>query len=88
MRCLQPQSEHKRVVYTLEVTALYPKLPGIDGDARFDAFRRNWLDALQLNPAYPALANNTASDTCAFCYYEFADIAALTPPLGRGIDCS
>jgi hypothetical protein len=78
-------SEQKRIVYTLEVTALYPKLPGIDGDARFDAFRRNWLDALQLSPEYPALANNTSSDTCAFCYYEFADIAALTPPLADGL---
>lgn len=78
-------AEHPRIVYTLEVTALYPDVPGIAGDARFDAFRRNWLDALQLNPSYPALANNTASDTCAFCYYEFADIAALTPPLAAGL---
>ncbi len=77
--------EHQRIVYTLEVTALYPDLPGIGDDARFDAFRRNWLNALQLNPKYPALANNTASDTCAFCYYEFADIAALTPPLADGL---
>lgn len=78
-------SEHRRIVYTLEVTALYPKLPGIDGDTGFDAFRRNWLDALQLSPEYPALANNTSSDTCAFCYYEFADIAELTPPLAEGL---
>lgn len=78
-------SETKRVVYTLEVTAIYPHVPGIGGDVRFDAFRRNWLNALQLNPSYPALANNTASDTCAFCYYEFADIAARTPPLLEGL---
>lgn len=77
--------EHKRIVYTLEVTALHPDVPGISDDVRFDAFRRNWLNALQLNPMYPALANNTASDTCAFCYYEFADIAALTPPLAEGL---
>ncbi len=77
--------EHKRVVYTLDVTAIYPEVPGIAGDLRFDAFRRNWLDALQLNPSLQALANNTASDTCAFCYYEFADIAALTPPLADGL---
>lgn len=77
--------ENPRIEYTLEVTAIYPRVPGIDGDERFDAYRRNWLDALQLNPSYPALANNTASDTCAFCYYEFADIAALTPPLAEGL---
>ena len=38
--------EHKHVVYTLEVTAIYPDIPGIAGDSRFDAFRRNWLNAL------------------------------------------
>jgi Bacterial alpha-L-rhamnosidase 6 hairpin glycosidase domain len=78
-------SEQNRINYTLEATAIYPDLPGIVGDERFDAFRRNWLNALQLNPNYPALANNTASDTCAFCYYEFADIAALTPALAEGL---
>ena len=76
---------HQRIDYTLDVTAIYPDVPGIAGDPRFDAFRRNWLDALQLNPELHALANNTASDTCAFCYYEFADIAALTPPLADGL---
>lgn len=77
--------EHKRIVYTLDVTAIHPDLPGIAGDTRFDAFRRNWLNALQLNPELQALANNTASDSCAFCYYEFADIAALTPQLAPGL---
>jgi hypothetical protein len=77
--------EHQRIVYTLDVTAVYPDVPGIAGDLRFDAFRRNWLNALQLNPSLQALANNTASDSCAFCYYEFADIAALTPPLAQGL---
>lgn len=77
--------EHKRVVYTLEVTAIYPGVPGITDDPRFDAFRRNWLNILQVNPAYPALANNTGSTSCAFCYYEFADIASLTPPLADGL---
>lgn len=76
---------HQDVVYTLDVTAIHPEVPGIANDTRFDAFRRNWLDALQLNPSLQALANNTASDTCAFCYYEFADIAALTPPLAEGL---
>ena len=77
--------EHKRVVYTLDVTAIYPDLPGIADDVRFDAFRRNWLNILQMNPAYGGLANNTASTSCAFCYYEYADIAALTPQLADGL---
>ena len=76
---------HQRIIYTFDVTAVHPDVPGIAGDPRFDAFRRNWLDALQLNPELQALANNTASDSCAFCYYEFADIAALTPPLAPGL---
>lgn len=77
--------DHRRVTYTLDVTAIYPRVPGIEDDPRFDAFRRNWLNALQLNPTLHALANNTASDSCAFCYYEFADIAALTPTLAPGL---
>lgn len=77
--------EHRRVAYTLEVAAIYPDVPGIAGDTRFDPFRRGWLDTLQLNPSLHALANNTASDTCAFCYYEFADIAALSPQLAPGL---
>ena len=77
--------ERKRIVYTLEVAAIYPELPGIRGDSRFDSFRRNWLNVMQLNPFLGALANNTASTSCAFCYYEYADIAALTPPLARDL---
>ena len=77
--------DHRRIVYTFEVAAIHPSLPGIADDPRFDAFRRNWLDTLQLNPELQALANNTASDSCAFCYYEYADIAALTPPLVEGL---
>lgn len=71
----------QKVDYKLEVTSIYPDIPGIAGDSRFDAFRRNWLNALQLNPSLRVLANNTASDTCAFCYYEYSDIASLTPAL-------
>ena len=76
---------YQRVDYTFDITAIYPDVPGVSADPRFDAFRRNWLNALQLNPSLQALANNTASDTCAFCYYEFADIAALSPPLAQGL---
>lgn len=76
---------HRRITYTFDVMAIHPQLPGIADDPRFDAFRRNWLNTLQLNPELQALANNTASDSCAFCYYEYADIAALTPPLAEGL---
>jgi Bacterial alpha-L-rhamnosidase 6 hairpin glycosidase domain len=78
----------KRIVYTLEPTAIYPNVRGISHDPRFDGFRRNWLNALQLNPSVLALANNTTSTSCAFCYYEYGDIAALTPPLAEGLTAS
>ena len=31
------------------------------------------------------LANHSASDTCALCHYEYADIARHTPPLAEGL---
>ncbi len=31
------------------------------------------------------LANHADSDTCAFCYYEYGDIARHTPPLANGL---
>lgn len=74
-------SENPQIVYTMEITAIYPELPDIKNDKRFDDFRRNWLDALQLNPNLHELSNNSASDSCAFCYYVFADIAAMSPQL-------
>lgn len=78
--------EYPRIIYTLEVTAIYPPVRGIEDDQRFDPFRRNWLNALQLNPSFPALSNNTASDTCGLAYYEYSDIAYLTPPLADGLN--
>jgi hypothetical protein len=65
--------------YRLEVAAIHPDAPR--GDPRFDGFRRNWLNMLQLNPNRRLLSNNTSSDACGFCYYEYADIARQTPPL-------
>ena len=78
-------AEHRRIVYTLDATAIYPEVRGIENDPRFDPFRRNWLNILQLCPSCQALGNSTASGTCAFAYYEYADIAALTPPLAEGL---
>ena len=74
-----------RMEYYLEATAIYPALPGIAGDHRFDSFRRNWLDVMQLNPGVRQLANNSGSTSCAFCYYEYGDIALNTPPLADGL---
>lgn len=71
--------------YRLDVTTVCPPVAGAADDPRYDGFRRNWLNVLQLNPGRRVLSNNTASDTCAFCYYEYADVARRTPPLAEGL---
>jgi len=71
--------------YRMEVTTICPRVAGTEDDPRYDGFRRNWLNVLQLNPNRRVLSNNTDSDSCGFCYYEYADIARLTPPLADGL---
>jgi hypothetical protein len=73
------------LVYHLKVTAIFPEIPSLAGDERFDGFRRDWLNIFQLNPQRRVLANNVGSDSCGFCYYEYGDIAARTPPLAKGL---
>lgn len=70
-----------RIEYRWEVAAIHPKLPGLGEDSRLNGFRRNWLNVLQLNPRLRVLANHAASDTCAFCIYEYADVARHSPSL-------
>jgi hypothetical protein len=72
---------HPRTEYRWEVTSISPNVPGIANDDAYDGFRRNWLNIFQLNPNRRVLSNNTDSDSCGFCYYEYADIAKETPPL-------
>jgi hypothetical protein len=74
-----------RVTYRWEVVAIYPQLQSIAGDPRFDGFRRNWLNIFQVNPGLGVLANNSASDVCASCAYEYADMALYSPPLADGL---
>ncbi len=73
------------VDYTLEVVAIYPGPPELASDSRFDGFRRNWINIFQLNPRIRALANNAASDPCAFTLFEYSSIAVRTPPLASGL---
>lgn len=77
--------ERPDITYRWRVVAIHPKLANIGSDPRFDAFRRDWLNIFQLSPRWLTLANHVTSDTCAFCYYEYADIADRTPPLARGL---
>lgn len=73
--------KHSRLTYRLKVVAIHPKISGIIADLRFDGFRRDWLNIFQINPQRRLLSNNSGSDSCGYCYYEYADIAEVTPPL-------
>ncbi len=75
----------KSVSYIFDVVDIYPPLPGIANDPRFDGFRRDWLDMFQLAPRFRALANHAASDVCAFTVFEYSAMALRTPPLAAGL---
>ena len=77
-------AERRRVAYRLEVTSIHPKPPGLERDPRYDGFRRDWLNIFQVNPHVQMLANNAASDPCAFTLFLYSDLAAHTPPLADG----
>ena len=76
---------HPSLNYRLTVVAICPQIPGLVTDARFDGFRRDWLNIFQINPQRRLLSNNSGSDSCGYCYYEYADMAAQTPPLAKGL---
>lgn len=81
-----PATAAQRTVdYNLEVAAIYPHLRGIEKDARFDGFRRNYLNILQVNPRVRMLANNSSSDPCAFTVFKYSEIARRAPPLVDGL---
>jgi len=71
--------------YRLETTAVYPQVKGGETDARFNGYRRSWLNILQLNPRLGCLANHAGSDACAFTLYEYSEIALRTPPLAENL---
>ena len=71
--------------YNLEVVDIFPPLPKISGDPRFDGFRRDWLNIYQLNPRARVLANHAASDPVAFTVFLYSSMAVHTPPLAPGL---
>ncbi len=78
-------AQHPSVEYSLQTVAIYPAVPGIDDDPRFDGFRRDFLDIFQQQAEMHVLANHAASDACAFTVYEYADMARYTPQLAPGL---
>ena len=77
--------EQMEIEYRLDVTAIYPHMPGIEADPRYDGFRRDFLNILQLNPRRRVLANNSASDAVAFTVFEYSMMASHMPPLADGL---
>jgi hypothetical protein len=77
--------DNQWIEYKLEVIEAYPETPGIEGDKRFDGFRRCWLNIMQMSAENRMLANNVASDVCSFVYHEYSEIAALTGELAEGV---
>lgn len=78
-------AQQRRVEYQLEVVSIYPKLPSLEKNARYDGFRRDWLNIFQVNPRVQMLANNSSSDPCSFTLFEYSDLALHTPPLTDGL---
>ncbi len=78
---------HTRVRYRLEATALYPHWQPLTDDPVFEGFKRGFLNMFQVNPRFGMLANNASSDLVAFTVFEYAEMAAKAPPLGKGLTC-
>jgi len=78
-------AQQARVQYRLEVAAIYPKLAGLEKDARYDGFRRDFLNIFQLNPRVQMLANNASSDPVPFTLFLYSEVALYAPPLARGL---
>ncbi len=79
-------AQSPEIEYRLQTAAIYPAIPGLDpADRRFDGFRRDYLDIFQQQAELHVLANNAASDACAFTLYEYADMARHTPELAKGL---
>ena len=74
-----------RIEYTLDVVAIYPQDDRIEGDSRYDGYRRDFINIFQLNPRLRVLANHAASDPCAFTVYMYSMVAMQTPALADGL---
>ncbi|MEO6499769.1 MAG: hypothetical protein ABIN95_12170, partial [Mucilaginibacter sp.] len=78
-------SLYRKVEYYFEVVTIHPKIAGIENDARYDCFRKNFISIFQLNPLLKILSNNSSSDACAFTLFKYAEVATFTPPLINGL---
>jgi hypothetical protein len=77
--------ERKSVQYDLDVVLIHPDLPGLVEQPLYDGYRRNFLNLLQIHPRMRTLANNSSSDVCGFCFWEYSELALKAPPLAPGL---
>jgi hypothetical protein len=68
----------------LRLTEVCPDQATVDADPKLAGVKRGWLNIFAFRPDMGCLSNNTVSDTCQFCFYEYADQAYQTPPLFAG----
>lgn len=81
-----PATKEQGVVeYTLDVTLIHPALPGLAEQPVYDGYRRNFLNLIQLHPRLRTLANNSSSDVCGFCLWQYGELAVKAPPLAAGL---
>ncbi|MDD8026085.1 MAG: hypothetical protein PHI34_06205 [Acidobacteriota bacterium] len=76
-----------QIEYELEVAAIHPSVSGLKRNARYDGFRRSFLNLFQVNPRVQMLANNASSDPVPFTLYMDAMMAAAVPALVPGLTC-
>ncbi len=87
IRVSLPAAQYEPIEYRFDVTAIYPEAgrASIENDPRYNAYRRDFLSILQLNPRRRILANNIASDACSFTLFEYSTMAVQMPPLCEGL---
>lgn len=78
-------AEQPEVAYVLESTLIHPALRGLSDAPLYDGYRRNFLNLIQFHPRLRTLANNSSSDACGFCFWQYAELAREAPPLAPGL---
>jgi len=73
------------IEYVLESTLIHPDLPGLTDNPLYDGYRRSFLNLIQFHPRLRTLANNSSSDVCGFCLWQYAELARQAPPLAPGL---
>ena len=78
------QAGHFHTTLNLQMTQVYPEIKIVDSDPVLSGVKRGWLNIFGFRPDIVCLSNNSLSDNCMFCMYEYADLAYYTPPLFHG----